>query len=313
MSSSLLERSLSYSSVERLDSTSRSLRDAGREYYEAARASLKADAEAGRLRPAKLAPADFDNEQQDFWTSDEKERFALANSKLYLFRRAPNGIEVFEKPLSLNLGRVSSEFRDARAVVDAARSRDLRRGFNATLILITIFIWLASFGILAYVAGRVSKPIRALASGLSELASGNFAARLEPSQNDEIGIATAAFNNTAAQLQQSRDRLVYLTQLASWQVLARKTAHEIKNSLTPIPTVRWKRSAPSWSRPRRSWWMRWNHWSAAFAPSRTFPPNLPCARSRSILTPWWRNALLSCAIAIPRLNTPCVWRSSPFR
>jgi two-component system nitrogen regulation sensor histidine kinase NtrY len=28
--------------------------------------------------------------------------------------------------------------------------------------------------------------------------------------------------------------LVYLTQLASWQVLARKTAHEIKNSLTPI-------------------------------------------------------------------------------
>ncbi len=234
MSSSLLERSLSYSSIERLDSTSRSLRDAGREYYEAARASLKADTEAGRLRPAKLAPADFNNEQQDFWTSDEKERFALANSKLYLFRRAPNGIEVFEKPLSLNLGRVSSEFRDARAVVDAARSRDLRRGFNATLILITIFIWLASFGILAYVAGRVSKPIRAMASGLSELASGNFAARLEPSQNDEIGIATAAFNNTAAQLQQSRDRLVYLTQLASWQVLARKTAHEIKNSLTPI-------------------------------------------------------------------------------
>jgi nitrogen fixation/metabolism regulation signal transduction histidine kinase len=80
----------------------------------------------------------------------------------------------------------------------------------------------------------VSKPIRDLASGLSELASGNFAARLEPAQHYEIGIATAAFNNTAVQLQQSRDRLVYLTQLASWQVLARKTAHEIKNSLTPI-------------------------------------------------------------------------------
>jgi nitrogen fixation/metabolism regulation signal transduction histidine kinase len=38
----------------------------------------------------------------------------------------------------------------------------------------------------------------------------------------------------AAQLQQSRDRLVYLTQVASWQMLARKMAHELKNSLTPI-------------------------------------------------------------------------------
>ena len=38
----------------------------------------------------------------------------------------------------------------------------------------------------------------------------------------------------ADQLQQNRDRLVYLTQLASWQTLARKMAHEVKNSLTPI-------------------------------------------------------------------------------
>ena len=38
----------------------------------------------------------------------------------------------------------------------------------------------------------------------------------------------------ADQLQKSRDRLVYLTQIASWQMLARKMAHELKNSLTPI-------------------------------------------------------------------------------
>ena len=38
----------------------------------------------------------------------------------------------------------------------------------------------------------------------------------------------------AEQLRQQRERLVYLTQMASWQSLARKTAHELKNSLTPI-------------------------------------------------------------------------------
>src|ERR1019366_9559711 len=43
-----------------------------------------------------------------------------------------------------------------------------------------------------------------------------------------------AFNNMAERLQHSTDRLVYLTQLASWRTLARKMAHEVKNSLTPI-------------------------------------------------------------------------------
>jgi nitrogen fixation/metabolism regulation signal transduction histidine kinase len=38
----------------------------------------------------------------------------------------------------------------------------------------------------------------------------------------------------ADQLEESRERLVHLTRMASWQSLARKTAHELKNSLTPI-------------------------------------------------------------------------------
>ena len=38
----------------------------------------------------------------------------------------------------------------------------------------------------------------------------------------------------AERLQESTERLVYLRQMASWQTLARKMAHEVKNSLTPI-------------------------------------------------------------------------------
>jgi nitrogen fixation/metabolism regulation signal transduction histidine kinase len=38
----------------------------------------------------------------------------------------------------------------------------------------------------------------------------------------------------AGRLEESTERLVTLTQLASWQTLARKMAHEVKNSLTPI-------------------------------------------------------------------------------
>ncbi len=63
---------------------------------------------------------------------------------------------------------------------------------------------------------------------------GKFEIRLHAGQEDEIGRAIRAFNHTADHLQQSRDRLIYLTQVASWQMLARKMAHELKNSLTPI-------------------------------------------------------------------------------
>jgi nitrogen fixation/metabolism regulation signal transduction histidine kinase len=53
-------------------------------------------------------------------------------------------------------------------------------------------------------------------------------------RDDEIGRAIQAFNHMADKLQESTERLVYLRQLASWQTLARKMAHEVKNSLTPI-------------------------------------------------------------------------------
>jgi nitrogen fixation/metabolism regulation signal transduction histidine kinase len=43
-----------------------------------------------------------------------------------------------------------------------------------------------------------------------------------------------AFNRTAEQLHESREKLVHVTRLESWQTLARKMAHEVKNSLTPI-------------------------------------------------------------------------------
>jgi len=51
---------------------------------------------------------------------------------------------------------------------------------------------------------------------------------------DEIGAALEAFNHMAGQLQHARDRLIHLTRLATWQALAGKMAHEVKNSLTPI-------------------------------------------------------------------------------
>ena len=90
----------------------------------------------------------------------------------------------------------------------------------------------------------------------------------------------------ADQLQQARERLIHVTRLASWQALARKMAHEVKNSLTPIRLTMEEivsrrgssRTARFWSRPRRSSSTRCKRWSGASARFREFasePPVMP--------------------------------------
>ena len=85
-----------------------------------------------------------------------------------------------------------------------------------------------------FIAHRISRPIQQLTAGLTDFAGGDWDRRLETGRDDEVGRAVGAFNHMAEQLRQNRERLVYLTQVSSWQSLARKTAHELKNSLTPI-------------------------------------------------------------------------------
>jgi nitrogen fixation/metabolism regulation signal transduction histidine kinase len=90
------------------------------------------------------------------------------------------------------------------------------------------------------IAHRVSRPIQQLTAALTDFAGGDWSRRLETGKTsegaprDEVGRAVDAFNDMADQLEENRERLVHLTRMASWQSLARKTAHELKNSLTPI-------------------------------------------------------------------------------
>ena len=119
--------------------------------------------------------------------------------------------------------------------MDAAGTHNWRRGFTYTYLLLAAAIWLLTFLALLYFAKRISQPIHELTKGLSEVAAGHMDYRVpEGSVNDEIGSAVRAFNEMAEQLKQSQERLVYVTRLESWQALAKKMAHEVKNSLTPI-------------------------------------------------------------------------------
>jgi nitrogen fixation/metabolism regulation signal transduction histidine kinase len=151
------------------------------------------------------------------------------------------GVEIYSRDLGgISMEQLSTQLREARRLVDAIDARDLRRGFTLTLLVLLGATWFVSLVPLVVIAHRVSRPMQQLTAALTDYAGGDWSRRLETGgkpgvqPRDEVGRAIEAFNRMADQLEESRERLVHLTRLASWQSLARKTAHELKNSLTPI-------------------------------------------------------------------------------
>ena len=225
----LLNQSLRVSPVNQLSDLSRSLETTGKEYYQLAKVQLKADALAGRLAPVSVPDAN------ELLSSEDNEGFALTGdggSELLYLVRTPQGVTVWVRRLDIRMQDLQRQYGEARRTVTALGI--LRRGSFPAWALLAASIWLVALTLVWLVATRFSRPIVKLTEALKSLADGDFRIRVPNERTDEIGLATEAFNRTAAQLEHSRDRLVSLTQLASWQVLARKTAHEVKNSLTPI-------------------------------------------------------------------------------
>jgi len=240
MTTSLLDRSLRYRATQELDDLSTSLHLTGRAFYQEACEDLKAEAAAGRVAPQKLAAKDlaaWSEPLRSFWASGDPGGCVLegnAGDRLDYCVRRSDEVLVYARALPVAMNRLSEQFKRARDLVYKEQSRDLPRGFIGAWVLLASLVWSGSLVILALLAHHLSQPIQQLTAGLSELAAGNFAVRLKSRRDDEIGRAIEAFNDSAERLEESRDRLIYLTQLASWESLARKMAHEVKNSLTPI-------------------------------------------------------------------------------
>jgi two-component system nitrogen regulation sensor histidine kinase NtrY len=241
ITTSLLERSLAYATTGELDRLSRTLEATARQFYQRERETLRQEALAGRVARSSFtvdAIAAWPEPIRSFWDSDETERFGLSGTggdHIDYMRRRDGGVDVYSRDLrGIRMQELSAEFRQTREIVGTIEALDLRRGFTLTLLLLVAVVWLISLAPLIFVAHRISRPIQDLTAALTGFAAGDWDRRLDAGRRDEVGRAIEAFNHMAGQLRQSRERLVYLTQMSSWQSLARKTAHELKNSLTPI-------------------------------------------------------------------------------
>ena len=252
ITTSLIDRSLQYSTTGELDRLSRTLETTAKQFYQRERDALRQDALAGRTRPTMYAigtAAEWPVPVRSFWESGEAERFGVSGTsgeRVDYMRRADGpgnvrGVEIYSRDLGgVSMEQLSTQLRQTRRLVSEIDTRDLRRGFTLTLLVLLGAAWLVSLLPLVFIAHRVSRPIQQLTAALTDFAAGDWSRRLETGgkpgapPRDEVGRAVDAFNHMADELGESRERLVHLTRMATWQSLARKTAHELKNSLTPI-------------------------------------------------------------------------------
>jgi nitrogen fixation/metabolism regulation signal transduction histidine kinase len=238
---SLFERSLAYSTTGELDALSRTLEATGLEYYNRMCEELKSHSRSGEAEPRKYLAAHkagWPETISEFADSDDADRFQLAGKdgdRLDYLVRHGDDVWAYSLPLGgVGMEKIQSQIRSAREIVEEFRGRDLLQGFTLTYVVLAASFWAIAMGLLVYLAHRVSRPIQQLTAGLEKVAAGDLSVRLDERRDDEVGRAIWAFNDLAVRLKESTDRLVYLTQMASWQMLARKMAHELKNSLTPI-------------------------------------------------------------------------------
>ena len=241
VTTTLLRWNPNYLAVKQIDSLADSLGHTGHEFYIRARADLKRQAEAGQIAPAKFAPStrgQWPSDIKDFDAGSQSERFATTgrdgDTLEYLVR---HGDEIWVYTASLGevgLDKLGRQIHDAGALSEAVKEGDLERGVLLTYILLAASFWVVSLAVLVYLAHRISRPIQSLTAGLTQLAAGDLDARVPSYRDDEVGRAIEAFNGMAARLQASTERLVSMRQLEGLQLLARKMAHEVKNSLTPI-------------------------------------------------------------------------------
>jgi nitrogen fixation/metabolism regulation signal transduction histidine kinase len=106
----------------------------------------------------------------------------------------------------------------------------LIRALTVTLAIMCALLMIA----FTYMTLRSKTRIQKIVQGFIRYAHGEDAFRFNVHGHNELGLLSRQFNHMADELAENRRRAVGLEKLASWQTIARKMAHEIKNPLTPI-------------------------------------------------------------------------------
>ncbi|HMI88230.1 MAG TPA: ATP-binding protein [Polyangiaceae bacterium] len=126
-----------------------------------------------------------------------------------------------------------SEFVGAYHQIERARVKLKRGDLSAFAVILAVTIVVAvAFG--TQLARSVTRRIETLARATKAVGAGNLDVRVPVRGNDELTDLSRGFNQMLSEMEVNRARVEFLQRMSTWQEMARRLAHEIKNPLTPI-------------------------------------------------------------------------------
>ncbi|MFW5739830.1 MAG: ATP-binding protein [Myxococcota bacterium] len=117
--------------------------------------------------------------------------------------------------------------------VEASKAEVERAALYTFAVLLAITM-IAAVALGTLLSRSVTRRIGQLAQTTQAVGAGDLSVRAPVQGNDEITGLARAFNRMLTEVQRSRARIEFLQRMGTWQEMARRLAHEIKNPLTPI-------------------------------------------------------------------------------
>jgi signal transduction histidine kinase len=185
-------------------------------------------AEFERITPASTVK--IDRIKDEVYDPQSSVKFEWKNQKVlrllnYEIEIPKSAVEDYYR----NSEKVSQGYKATGLLLDEKIKPQLVLYYSG-LLFFSILILLALF----FQLGRnFKRKLDAVMSGF-QMWSINESYRFPDTLSGELGLITRQFNIMADEVESNKQRTLYLEKIASWQTIARKMAHEIKNPLTPI-------------------------------------------------------------------------------
>ena len=163
ITTSLLQQTIDFAAIGRVDSLSKALQTAGRDLFQRACADLQKGAKDG-----SIAPTSFEAARRDSWPAPVKEFFATGDNDHFVIAGADgnridymvrdgDGVQLFSTKLGFTgMNRLDREIRDSGSLVRAVQDNDLPRGLRLTYLLLASVLWVVALIALVYIADRTS-------------------------------------------------------------------------------------------------------------------------------------------------------------
>lgn len=151
-----------------------------------------------------------------------------------------SSLRIFSYIIEFPDSTIKGKFKSAQESVQ--RYQGVRANWETNIrptlikLQIVILMIMGSFliGALLFFTQKFKMNVDKLLAGFITWSERDSRFRFNDHWHGELKMIARQFNKMADEVEENRKKTLYLEKVASWQIIARKLAHEIKNPLTPI-------------------------------------------------------------------------------